>query len=340
MANRETRGQPFSALAGRIRQVKEQDSGLLARPDALREALLSAGASPVEAAQVELMARVTGFAELIDPTVPAPQAVLERYIYHAIRESGLSRTVVWKRAGELAWGVGSAVDITSLVPPEDTDIEKGSYVAPASVYEEELNQFGQALFGGGTVGQSNAGNLNFDLLTAGLALGIPRARYYLGYCLLHGTGIAQSREEGIRLLQQAADGGCLPAAAALADCYYEDGPVHWPAAWALYTGPGAVCLDDARQKRVRAILAQQQWNRTLAIGVSILAVLALVLAVALPREGLYAVSSLWRWLGAAAAVAGTGLGWWRLFQQPCGRLSWMPVGALACWAILILGMLL
>lgn len=49
--------------------------------------------------------------------------------------------------------------------------------------------------------------------------GIPKAKYYLGYCLLKGIQLEENETRGIALLHEAADAGDSTAAAALGDYY-------------------------------------------------------------------------------------------------------------------------
>lgn len=301
----------------------------------LQHALAEAGSAPAEIYQVCLMTQVSGFLELLRQDPRTMQVDLDRYIQNATDETGFNRDTILRLTGDIVFALGGSMNRRDLPAARKSKFAPQTVAVMAqALYEEQLRAF-QVDFDKAAAGASV--KLNFDRLEPLVNAGIPQAKYYLGYCLLHGIQLPVNEERGLELLQEAADMGSSRAAAALGDYYYILGsPDGMAMAYEYYTGFGASALNQSRRAAVTGILNQKVFNGTLLkLCVLLLAVCA-VTVLNPPAAGLYAPCTAF---GAAALLAQAALlavGILHRRAKPYDSLYGLPVAMAGVWFLYML----
>ena len=327
-----TEGNSGSALRDAlldIRTLKGQDA--LLAPQVLEKELRRHGLEEAEIYRLCLLSRVQGYPQLIQ--AESGQYDVERFVYHALRETGLRRDVVLDLAGTLASLSGMTIragennGARAETPPEGM-----VFPIPTSFYQEELDACREPLQKAVEQGTTAAADL-LDRLRPLAAAGIPEARYYLGaYLLRRSAEEALPSEDALDLLKAAAADGEPRASAALADFYYKRRePGDWAEAFRRYTGFGALALNDRRRIALVDILNQKNLNRRLFQASAVL-LTALALLFLVPAAPLYGAG--WPWCLAFFPLGG-GLLWeaFRRFRkEPYGEYYALPAAMLAAWA--------
>ncbi len=229
--------------------------------DMLRDAMREAGAADTDIYKVCLMTRVTGFNKLLEMDSRTAQVDLDRYIKNAADETGFNRGTILQLTGSIAGALG----IEMYFEPAEGEGESlpletvGTLLTP--LYRDELKAF-KRTFTRLRAGKGSGLELDFDTLEPLVSVGIPKAKYYLGYCLLHGIQLERNEARGLELLEEAANAGDSEAAADLGDYYYEKGDSRsWTAAYGYYTRYGAAALDVGRKAAMIGILNQKRYNK-------------------------------------------------------------------------------
>lgn len=318
---------PVSELSQVLETVATQNgSEIFQDPEGLRLAMRESGADEAEICRVCLMTQVAGFRELMARDARTTQLDLDRYIQNAARETGFNRDTVLRLTSAMAYAVGIAMNRQEAgMPAEETTTETVAALAYA-VCREELEKF-RVVFDRQRISPEE-----FEALEPLVNIGIPKAKYYMGYCLLYGVGVEINEEQGVALLQQAADAGDSQAAATLGDYYFaRGGSDNWSAAYDLYTGFGAVALNSVRKKAVVSILNHKRFNRKL-LGWCVVLFLGLLATVIwAPAAGLFALRPFW---GYAAVAVQLGLLVVQLLHyrvKPYDCVYHLPVAMSAVW---------
>ena len=298
----------------------------------LHDGMADAGASELECCRVYIMTQVSGFQKLLEQDQRTAQLDLDRYVQNAAEETGFNRNTILYLTG----GIMSAVDgvmNSDICPTADAMvIPRTAALLSTSLYEKPLRNF-QADLDKVCAGNTRV-KLDFTLIEPMANLGIPRAKYFLGYCLANAIQLAPNEEQGLELLREAADMGDSLAAAALGDyCYYRGGSNNWTRAYQYYTGFGATALTPARRSAVTSILNQKHFNRKL-LGLSALLLVACVFTVIFPpAAALYAARPIWGWLVVAAQLALLALGCIHYRVSPYDFFYWLPAAMSGLWFI-------
>lgn len=301
-------------------------------PAALYQAMSDAGASADEIFRVQLMTQVSGFRELLAQDPRTAQVDLDRYIQNAAEETGFNRDTVLRLTSSIMFALGGGMNC-DLSSARKGDFAPQTVAALAyELYEEPLRIFQNNL--DRLISTGAAVQLDFDRLEPLVNIGIPRAKYCLGYCLLVGIQMEANEERGVELLEEAADQGDSRAAAALGDYYYlSGGSDHWSRAYAYYTGFGASALNKARQSAITDILNQKLFNRKLLrLCILLLAVLA-VTAIWPPAAAVYAPHPIWGWLSVLAELALLILGVLHYRAKPYDFFYGLPVAMAGIWFV-------
>lgn len=309
--------------------VSERGKQILLKSEELRRELLRRNVPEAEVDRLALMTGVTGFRALLEKDERTQQADLDRYVANAVRETELNRATVLRLTHDIAWAAGVAFDYVPIsILPEGVVAEQ-AFTVPASLYEQELEAFRTALQKRGEGRPPLPFNRLFPLVTAG----IPRAKYYYGYCLLHGVEQPEDNEMGLRLMNEAAAAGDPLAAAELGDYWFARGPRNWGRAYSYYTGFGAMALTRARQEAMKEILNQQHFNRKL-LRLSVIFFLLLFSTLFfVPGVQLWAA---YRAVGWICAALGAGLLVYtklRCRVRPYESIYFAPVGVFGLWAL-------
>lgn len=315
--------------------VKRHSAEILFDSPRLQREMMQAGAKETDTLKICLLTKVTGFHELVQAGRGTQQADLDRFIRNAVLETGFHQTELMKLTAELAGAAGFAVRCRTKKNLERA-IPERAYVIPASLYEEDLNAFQQAVERASS-GESGISGSEFNKIEALAAAGMPRAKYYLGYCLLYGVppemDCEGAREKGAALLREAAEAGDFQAAAKLGDYYFSLGPQAWGKAYSCYTGYGAMALDRERQRAVVQMQNQKRFNRRLMGWSAALLLLMAAAVAAAPGAALYpACYALGSFcvLAGLAVLVGAGL---CHIARPYGSVYFIPVAMFILWSI-------
>lgn len=299
---------------------------------ALHQAMAGAGALEDEIFRVQLMTQVSGFRELLAQDPRTAQVDLDRYIQNAAAETGFNRDTVLRLTGSIMFALGGGIDCDPTAAREGTFAPQTIAALASELYVEPLRTFQANLDRLISTGASV--RLDFDSLEPLVNIGIPRAKYCLGYCLLAGIQLEASEERGLALLEEAAGQGDSRAAAALGDYYYSSGGSdHWSRAYKYYTGFGAAALNKVRQSAVTNILNQKIFNRKL-LGLCILLLAACaVLVIWPPAAAVYAPHPVWGWLSVLSQLALLVAGILHYRAKPYDFFYGLPVAMVGIWSV-------
>lgn len=310
--------------------VQQKGKQILLDTTALSDALAAMDMEATEIYRVCLMTQVNGFAKLLECDGRTSQLDLDRYIRNAGQETGLNADVVLRIASAIAF----AVDIK--VEYDDKERKSGSISADSIatlgyfMAQKKLDHFGEDFHR--VIDEEADIDLDFDTLEPLVALGIPKAKYYLGYCLLYGVQLEENEIRGVALLREAAVAGDSESGAVLGDYYYEKGGSnHWSKAYDYYTGYGAVALNETRQEAVTDILNQKKFNRSLLGWCIALFVGMLISVIWAPGASVFAARPVWGWLSVAAELALLVLKILHFRAKPYDSAHLLPVAMTGVW---------
>ena len=146
--------------------------------------------------------------------------------------------------------------------------------------------------------------LDFELIEPLVQYGIPKAKYYLGYCLLMG------------------------------DYYFEKGgSSNWTKAYEYYTGYGAIALNKNRKKAIVSILNHKLYNRKI-LGLCV--ILFFVFAATViwaPATAVFAACPFWGWLAVAVQLTLLVLSILHYRSKPYDCVYTLPVAMSAIWFV-------
>lgn len=317
--------------------VQTHGKDILLDEDELRTQLESAGVDAREALRVVLLTKVDGFANLVCGDAVVRRVDLDRYAHNAFWQTGLNRQEIARimRAFVLATGTvdelkqlhGWMVDVRS----DDSESER-AFTIPTALYDEELRAFGTRLGYALQRGES-LDALGTDSLEPLVAMGIPRAQYYLGYCFVHGSDNSETQRRGFELLQAAANAGDSQACAELGDFCYDHGTSEWSAAFTYYTGMGSLALSESRREALTTILNRGRFNKgTLVLGTALLCCMLVteILGLGAPAYGGHIV------LGVLCSILSAGvlaLGFLHHRSEPYDDTQVFPIVVFGLWAL-------
>lgn len=213
--------------------------------------------------RISLLTTVHGFKELIASDVRTAQIDLERYIQNAVNMTGLNREVVLRLTHDIVLSTGGIMEYSSVDAFNNRSNKDEAYTFPYTMYGNELHVF-ESAFKNVVNSDKDVKSLNFDVLQPYLAAGVPKAKYFMGYCLLKGLNLEEDSDRGIELLEEAAESGCIEAASALGDYYYSlRRDNSWSKAYEYYTGYGAVALNEQQKDAVISIFNHKKFNKSM-----------------------------------------------------------------------------
>lgn len=325
---------PISSLSSILSSVVEQNGvELLFDTASLSEAMRKIGAEEAEVYRVCLMTQVTGFREVISRDPRTVQLDLERYIQNAIKETGLTRDAILQVTAALSFATGIAMSYQAGLS-KDFDHTTDHVAALAhTVCQENLSIFRSA-FEKVVLEESTSTELDFEMLEPLVHYGIPRAKYYFGYCLLHGIQLEKNEARGIKLLHEAADAGDGNAAAALGDYYFaKGGSDNWTKAYDFYTGYGAIALNQDRKRAIVSILNHKRYNKKI-LGLCMILFLAQVaIVIWSPSTTVFAARLFWGWFAVVAQLVLLVMKIMHYRIKPYDCVYALPVAMSAIWFV-------
>lgn len=312
--------------------VSRNGTDVFGDPAALHQAMADIGAPEDEIFRVQLMTQVTGFQQLLLQDSRTAQVDLDRYIRNAAEETGFNRETVLRLTSSIIFALGGGMNCELSSARTGTFAPQTVAALATELYEEPLRAFQTNLDRLTSTGA--AVKLDFDRLEPLVNIGIPRAKYCLGYCLLAGIQLEVNEERGLQLLEEAADQGDSRAAAALGDYYYSSGGSdHWSLAYEYYTGFGAAALNKSRQSAVTDILNQKLFNRKL-LGLCILLLAVLAATVVwFPASAVYVPHPVWGCLSILAELALLGINIMHYRAKPYDFFYGLPVAMVGIWFV-------
>lgn len=252
------------------RIVAERGKTIYFQSGQLTEEMKKYGASETDIHRILLMTKVIGFNELIENRKNIQNNDLERYIHNAAT-TGFQREILLELTADIAFSIG--ITLENKISLHNKSKLDDAYVIPMSIYKKELDEFRSRFV---TVKDDPAKCAALDLspMEPLVRMGITKAKYYVGYCLMQ-DAISEksdslripSDKRGLNLLQEAASEGDREAAAALGDYYYNYNNFHAKKKYSVtgkaydyYTRFGSIALTDTQKKNVKDILNQKDEN--------------------------------------------------------------------------------
>ncbi len=269
-----------SRLSTILHSVIGSDRNIWLDSKLLRDRLEAAGVDKISISRIILLTELNGFEEfLLSGNVK--KIDLENFINNAVHQSGLKRDIVIYTLSDMAAALGiDRLDISRLNLVDKAIRSESAFVIPKKSYEEELkNILGSQDF---EASIDRVDESTIDRLIPLAAMGISKAKYYLGYALYKkAQNIGDTSTQGIELLHEAAQEGEPGAARALGDYYYERGlSSDLAKAHEYYTGYGSVYHNQVSMSRLTDILNQSKFNAKLYVYTMVLIVLSIVAMIA------------------------------------------------------------
>lgn len=325
---------PVSDLASILSATVEQNGvEVLFDTVALSESMRKVGAEEAEIHRVCLMTQVAGFREVLNRDPRTVQLDLERYIQNAVEETGLNRDTILRITSAISFATGIAMNYQTHPPKNFDQMTDDVATLAYTVCQEKLSMFKED-FEKVAFRNSTSIVLDFEVLEPLVNYGIPKAKYYLGYCLLKGIQLEENEARGVELLQEAADAGDSKAAAALGDYYFaKGGSSNWTKAYDYYTGYGAAALNKDRKNAIVSILNHKRYNKKI-LGLCIILFFALTATVIwAPATAVFAARPLWGWLAVAAQLVLLVLKMMHYRAKPYDCVYTLPVAMSAIWFV-------
>lgn len=323
---------PVSDLGSILSSVVAQNSpDIFFDPVALADEMKKYGASEAETHKVCLMTQVTGLREVLNRDPRTAQIDLDRYIQNATEETGFNRDAILKLTSSIAYATGVAMNYDTRASKGVAATTQTVATLATTLYQEQLEKFREP-FERIVFKKSTSVCLDFDILEPLVNVGIPKAKYYLGYCLLKGIQLEENEVRGLELLREAADAGDGKAAAVLGDYYFEKGGSNnWTKAYDYYTGFGSTALSKSRKAAMVSILNQKVYNKKI-LGLCIVLFFALVATVIwAPATTVYAARPFWGWLAVIAQLALLVIQVMHYRLKPYDSLDVLPVAMSGTW---------
>lgn len=322
---------PVSDLGSILRSLVAKHSCKVYFDDKqLQSSLHELGAAPSDIYKVCLMTKVTGFRDLMECDSRTQQIDLDRFVQNAVEETGFNRTTVMGLTSDIALSADIACNCNTNHFATRKLLTETAFVVPASLYESEIKEFKEA-FEKSAFKDKDVTKLDFGKLQPLVAAGIPKAKFYLGYCLLNGIQFEADNVRAISLLQEAADAGDTQAAATLGDYYYDNGVSDWSKAYEYYTGFGSLALSKKRKDAIVNIVNQKKFNRIM-IGLSIALFIAIVASLILaPGAPLYAAHRITGCIFTLLSFAILIMAILHHRIKPYDTMYFVPVGMFTMW---------
>lgn len=293
---------------------------------AFAEALREKKLSSIEQRQLLLLTAVGGFEEFMLGSDHILQNDLDRFVYNAQRESGLSKWVILSLTADLAAALG--YDVVENEEAFYATQDYGSaFVIPRSIYAKE-----QASIQASVEKTTSWADLSDDdqiKLEQLAAAGSPWARFNLA-CYMKQA----DEDRAADLLKQAAADGYSAAQSALGDYYYKlGGGSNWTKAYECYTGYGSLALNATRKKNLVNILNNKRYNqRVLLFGLIFWAAM-FAMSFVHPAASLYGTDAVVRTIALLGNAGILGAAVYRYREHPYDFMNWLLPSMFGVWWI-------
>ena len=325
---------PVSDLGSILSSVVAQNSpDIFFDSTVLSDEMKKYGASEAEIHKICLMTQVTGLREVLNRDPRTAQIDLDRYIQNASEETGFNRETILKLTSSIAYATGTTMSYDAKASAGDPTMAQTVAMLATTLYQRNLESFRDD-FERVVFKEFTSVRLDFDALEPLINIGIPKAKYYLGYCLLKGIQLEKNELRGLELLREAADAGDGKAAAVLGDYYFEKGGSNnWTKAYDYYTGFGSTALSKSRKAAMVSILNQKIYNKKI-LGLCIALFFALVATVIwAPATTLYAPRPFWGWVAILIQLALLVIKVMHYKLKPYDCLDVLPVAMSGVWCL-------
>lgn len=299
----------------------------------LADTLRESGITEAEIHRVCLMSQVSGFREVLNRDPRTVQLDLDRYIKNATEETGLNRDTILRITSAIAFVAGISMNCHAEQIKENRHTADNVIILAQAACQEKLAAF-RAAFEKVVFKNSTYTVLDFKMLEPFVNYGIPKAKYYLGYCLLKGIQVEENEIRGLELLQEAADAGDSEAASALGDYYFaKGGSDNWTKAYAFYTGYGAAALTRSQKEAVVSILNHKRYNRKLLILCAVFFAALIATVIFAPATAVFAARPFWGWSAIAVQFVLLTLSVMHYKTKPYDCVYALPVAMSAVWFV-------
>lgn len=325
---------PTSSLASILSTTVEQNGvEILTNTGQLSDAMKALGADDAEIYRTCLMTQVAGFREVVNRDPRTVQLDLDRYIQNAIEETGLNRDAILQITAAIAYATGTSMNYETRPPKDAGLITENVATLAYGVCQEKLKSF-QESFEKVVFRKSATAVLDFESIEPLVNYGIPRAKYFLGYCLLKGIQLEENEARGLQLLTEAADAGDSKASAALGDYYFgKGGSSNWTKAYAYYTGYGSIALTKTRKDAMVSILNHKVYNKKV-LGLCVILFFALAATVIwAPATTVFDAYPFWGWFGVVIQLGLLVVKIMHYRTKPYDCVYSLPVAMLAVWFV-------
>lgn len=249
------------------------DEVLLDR-ERLGKELKEKGIDEIKCLQIQILASVPGFKELLQVNDATAENDIDRFIGNAQEITGFDRTMILELTATITEALGYRA-VATQYQYENVRKAGKTFVVPFQVYEKELKVIQKKQDSGEKLTESD-----LKTLTRLSEEGIPEAQFYMSEYLKE-----NNPQEAENLLLQSASQNCGEAQAALGDLYYNERRTDsWERAYDYYTGYGAIALNRTRRKHLKDILNHKIYNLKL-LQKSLLILLAMLILAFLKVPG-------------------------------------------------------
>ena len=243
-------------LEGIIEKYKKE---ALLQEELLKQELKNSGIETMDIYKFILISKCHGFNEVVNGERINSIVDLNRLTSNIYTQTKLNRADIMRLCAALftALGIIEKSGIKHVV-------EKAFTLSSSEYRSKTLDHF-EKVFENDHPDLSLITEEDLRSLEALLISGIPKAKYYTACYILHSSTEGASAQEAINLLEQAFEEGDAQAAAKLADHYCDEGRDFndREKAYRLYTGIGALALNDRRKYRLVGLFNQKMYYRQL-----------------------------------------------------------------------------
>ncbi|RKW47605.1 MAG: sel1 repeat family protein [Lachnospiraceae bacterium] len=252
---------------------------ILLEEDLLKQELKAGGVSSMDIYKLLLISKCRGFSAMIAEESISSVVDLDRLTNNIFTQTRLNREDVMRLAAAvfIALGMIEVPGIKHIVEKTlenigskhytDDGLRSSAFTLETSQYQSRTLEHFEQVFENNRADVDSITEVDLRNLEALLINGVPKAKYYTACYIMSrigSKGVAERSERAISLLNQAADEGDAQAAAKLADYYYE-GRHHddHDRAYKLYTGIGALALDEKRRENMLGLFNQKLYYNKL-----------------------------------------------------------------------------
>ena len=261
-------------LEGIIGKYKKE---ALSQEELLKQELKNSGIETMDIYKFILISKCHGFNEVVNGERINSIVDLNRLTSNIYTQTKLNRADVMRLCAALFTALGiieksgikhvveKAIDNLGAKQYANDELIGNAFTLSSSEYRSKTLDHFEKVFENDYPDLSLITEEDLRRLEALLISGIPKAKYYTACYILHSSTEGASAQEAINLLEQAFEEGDAQAAAKLADHYCDEGRDFndREKAYRLYTGIGALALNDRRKYRLVGLFNQKMYYKQL-----------------------------------------------------------------------------